>query len=74
MYEQICQALDNEEVKEETLVIYGTMDTVENGTAWTVYTDQGEFGFEGLGMSKYVDTKIRVLERQDHPNFRKMFR
>jgi stage II sporulation protein D len=64
LYEQICQALDNEEVKEETLVIYGTLDTVENGTAWTVYTDQGEFGFEGLGMSKYVDTKIRVLERQ----------
>lgn len=63
LYGEICKVLDNTEVKEEILLVYGTPDTVEDGEPWVIYTDQGRFGFEGLGLSKYADTEIRVLER-----------
>ena len=50
-------------VTEEVLQIIGTPDNVENAPAWTVYTDQGIYGFEGLGLAGYIDCQIRVLAK-----------
>ena len=52
-------------VAEEILQIGGTPDNAEGAAPWTAYTDQGVYGFEGLGLSAYIDCRIRVLAR-DH--------
>ncbi len=43
--------------------IYGTPDNVETAAAWTAYTKDGKFMFEGLSLDAYIDRKIRVLVR-----------
>lgn len=69
LYEELCDAIKQEStgeetgVCEETLLIYGTPDVIEGAAAWTAYTDKGQYGFEGLGLSKYLDREIRVLAR-----------
>ena len=44
-------------------MIYGTPENIRGGKSWTAYTDQGEFGFEGLVMDPYIDRKIQVCKR-----------
>ncbi len=56
---------NNSSVTEEILQIIGTPDNVEDAPAWTAYTDQGIYGFEGLGLAGYIDCQIRVLAK-DH--------
>ena len=51
------------QVKEKHLLICGTPESVEEEEAWVVHTDQGRFGFEGLAMSRYLDTELVVLVR-----------
>ena len=51
-------------VREVTLQIVGTPDNVPDAPAWTAYTDQGIYGFEGLGLSRYIDCRIRVLVKE----------
>ncbi len=58
-------------VTEEILQIIGTPDNVADAPAWTVYTDQGIYGFEGLGLAGYIDCQIRVLAK-DHELIRVM--
>lgn len=43
--------------------LYGTPDNVETAAAWTAYTKDGKFMFEGLSMDAYIDRKVRVLVR-----------
>ena len=43
--------------------IYGTPDNVETAAAWTAYTRDGKFMFEGLSLDSYIDRRIRVLVR-----------
>lgn len=66
LYDELCEiAGDGSGVKEIVLQIVGTPDNVEDAPAWTAYTDQGLYGFEGLGLSRYADCRIRVLVK-DH--------
>lgn len=46
------------EAEEKTLLLYGTPAEFPELPAWTAATDQGEFGFEGLGLAEYVDRKV----------------
>ena len=43
--------------------LYGTPDNVETAAAWTAYTKDGKYMFEGLSMDSYIDRTIRVLVR-----------
>lgn len=43
--------------------LYGTPDNVETAAAWTAYTKDGKYMFEGLSLDSYIDRKIRVLVR-----------
>lgn len=43
--------------------LYGTPDNVETAAAWTAYTKDGKFVFEGLSLDPYIDHKIRILVR-----------
>ncbi len=64
LYESICKKLDTwqeEKVREEKLVVYGTFEDAESGVAWRAYTNLGNRGFEGLGLGSLKDQEIRVL-------------
>lgn len=53
LYEDICRELGSwqeEKVRQETLVVYGTFEDVDDGVAWRAYTSLGNRGFEGLGL------------------------
>lgn len=43
--------------------LYGTPDNVESAAAWTAYTKDGSFLFEGLSLDSYIDQKIRIFVR-----------
>ncbi len=43
--------------------LYGTPDNVETAAAWTAYTKDGRYLFEGLSLDSYVDRKVRFLVR-----------
>lgn len=45
--------------------LYGTPDNVETAAAWTAYTRDGKFSFEGLSMDSYVDRRVKMLVRGD---------
>ena len=45
--------------------LYGTPDNVDGAPAWTAYTRDGIFQFEGLYLDGYIDQKIRFLARDD---------
>lgn len=65
LYDGLRKRLDSEEkVREMNLLVYGTPLNVENGPSWIVYTNQGDFGFEGLAMDSYIDREIKVLIRE----------
>ncbi|MBE5971838.1 MAG: SpoIID/LytB domain-containing protein [Lachnoclostridium sp.] len=63
-YGLFLKAVDTEgNVKSLETDIYGTPDNVETAAAWTAYTKDGKFMFEGLSLDSYIDRKIRVLVR-----------
>lgn len=64
LYEALCRELEvwqEEKVREEVFVVYGTFEDVEDGTAWRAYTSLGNRGFEGLGVGAVRDQEIRAL-------------
>ncbi len=64
LYEDICRELkvwQEDKVRQEVLVVYGTFEDVEDGVAWRAYTSEGNLGFEGLGLGACRDQEIRVL-------------
>ena len=52
-----------QEIKEETILVYGTIANVETAKPWTVYTNKGDFGFDGLAMDAYIDNQLSVILR-----------
>ncbi|MBR5267257.1 MAG: SpoIID/LytB domain-containing protein [Lachnospiraceae bacterium] len=63
-YEAFLTAMDTEKnVKALDVDIYGTPDNVQTAAAWTAYTSDGKFTFEGLSLDAYIDRKIRILVR-----------
>lgn len=64
LYEDICRELGSwqeEKVRQETLVVYGTFEDIDDGVAWRAYTSLGNRGFEGLGLGSCRDQEIKVL-------------
>ncbi len=74
IYGDICAALTvmsgqsgGEEqplITEKVLQIYGTPDNLPEAAPWTAYTNDGVYGFEGLGLDRYIDMEIKVLARE----------
>lgn len=65
-YDAFRAAVDPDRaVAEVETDLYGTPDNVDGAPAWTVYTRDGIFQFEGLYLDGYIDQKIRFLARDD---------
>ena len=64
-YETLIAGAEKSEVEFVPLLIYGTPENIRGGRSWTAYTDQGEFGFEGLVMDIYIDREIQVCKRRN---------
>ena len=65
-YDAFRAATDPEgAVAEVETDLYGTPDNVDGAPAWTAYTRDGTFQFEGLYLDNYIDRKIRFLARDD---------
>lgn len=63
-YEVFLSAVDTEgKILSIETDIYGTPDNVETAAAWTAYTKDGKFMFEGLSLDPYVDRTVRLLVR-----------
>ncbi|MBQ7795015.1 MAG: SpoIID/LytB domain-containing protein [Lachnospiraceae bacterium] len=50
-------------VKDLETDLYGTPDNVETAAAWTAYTKDGKYMFEGLSLDSYIDRTVHVLVR-----------
>ena len=62
IYRQLRAVLDLEGlIEEKELYLYGTPDNIPSASAWTAYTSQGEYLFEGIGLDSYIDRKLKVL-------------
>ena len=65
-YDAFRAAVDPDgDVAEMETDLYGTPDNVDGAPAWTAYTRDGSFQFEGLYLDGYIDRKIRFLARDD---------
>ena len=65
-YDAFRAAVDPDRaVAEVETDLYGTPDNVDGASAWTAYTRDGIFQFEGLYLDGYIDQKIRFLARDD---------
>lgn len=65
-YDAFLKVADTEEnVRTLETDVYGTPDNVETAAAWTAYTKDGKYMFEGLSLDAYIDRKIRVLVRDN---------
>ena len=59
-YDAFLAAVDPDRaVAEVETDLYGTPDNVDGASAWTAYTRDGIFQFEGLYLDGYIDQKIR---------------
>ena len=59
----LAQADPEGHVRSVETDLYGTPDNVETAPAWTAYTKDGKYLFEGLSMDAYVDRKVHLLVR-----------
>lgn len=63
-YDQFLKAVDKEgAVVELETDLYGTPAQVESAAAWTAYTKDGKYLFEGLALEAYVDKRVKFLVR-----------
>lgn len=63
-YPSFLKAADSKnEVREVTLLLYGTPDNVKEAAPWTAYTSEGIIGFEGISLDSYIDHEITALIR-----------
>lgn len=66
LYEELQKELDGEKaVKEADVVLYGTPANVSGASAWTAYTNGGNYRFEGLSLDPYIDWELKLLVRGD---------
>lgn len=62
LYEDLRKALDGEDqIKEIKVLLYGTPANVKTASAWTAYTSEGNFQFEGLSLDSYIDWELNLL-------------
>ena len=62
-FDQWLTSLSENPVETSELTVYGTASNLKTIAPWTVYTDRGTYGFEGLSMDRYMDRTIRVQAR-----------
>lgn len=59
------EMIKNENIKQEELVILATKETNKTLKDDYVITDKGLFSFEGIDINLYINTKIKVLVREN---------
>ncbi len=62
IYSEIVQ---DKNIKEEDLVILGTNETNKSLKNDYVITDKGLYSFEGINITPYINTKIKVFKREN---------
>lgn len=64
LYERLTETLAvQDKVEKRTLMIYGTPLNLENAAVWTVYTNRGDYRFDGLALDAYIDREVEVFVR-----------
>lgn len=64
LYEELRTALDKEgKIKVVDVYLYGTPTNVKTAPAWTAYTSEGNFQFEGISLDSYIDWELKLLVR-----------
>ena len=43
------------------VLLYGTPMNIRSAPAWTAYTSEGKFRFEGISLDSYIDWELKVL-------------
>lgn len=62
LYEELRSALDTEgNIKVLDVLLYGTPTNVKTASAWTAYTSEGKFQFEGISLDSYIDWEVKIL-------------
>ncbi len=62
LYEKLRDTLDGEgEIKILDVLLYGTPTNIKNASAWTAYTSEGNFRFEGISLDSYIDWELKIL-------------
>ncbi len=65
-YDSLLEQTDpDNQVHQEEIIVYGTVDTVPGTLPWHVHTNLGQLRFAGLSLDSYMDHHISVLVR-DH--------
>lgn len=63
IYNYLVAVLAEDEIKTTNLTIVGTSVNMDNAAAYTAYTLEGEYRFDGLSLDGYIDCTIRVMLR-----------
>ena len=62
IYDSLRKELDQEgRIKEVDVLLYGTPMNIRSAPAWTAYTSEGKFRFEGISLDSYIDWELKVL-------------
>lgn len=62
LYDEMRKGLDGEgNIKAVNVLLYGTPANVDGASAWTAYTSEGKFQFEGLSLDSYIDWELNIL-------------
>ena len=64
LYDAILKSADpKRNVKTQSVLVYGTPETVPSAEAWTVYTNLGQLRFDGLTLDAYLDHELEAYVR-----------
>ncbi|MEY8352317.1 SpoIID/LytB domain-containing protein [Lachnospiraceae bacterium 54-53] len=62
LYDELRESMDGEkQIKELDVLLYGTPANMKTASAWTAYTSQGTFQFEGISLDSYIDWELKLL-------------
>ena len=62
IYDSLRKELDHDcSIKERNILLYGTPMNIRSAPAWTAYTSEGKFRFEGISLDSYIDWELKVL-------------
>lgn len=64
VYDKILESYDRDhKVNEINIKLCGTPSNIPGTLPWQAYTSNGIMGFDGLAMDYYIDSEIKVLQR-----------
>ena len=62
LFEDLMKALDGDnQIKTIDVLLYGTPSNIKPSSAWTAYTSEGTFRFEGISLDSYIDWEVKIV-------------